>query len=711
MLIFTDRGPAVNTCGPWKEIWLETFEEKIDDFIVRQEVAADLESASISVKGTVEGWKEGEKVVLEIADPEGKKILEKEATVDGKATFSDTLTLNKDLQLWYPFTYGAQPLYTITAKIPSQHSISQKLGLRRLRLLQHPLKNEPGTSFLFEINNTSIFSGGSCWIPGDFILPRMDRKRYEDWLLLAKSGNQAMIRVWGGGIVESDIFYEICDREGILVWQDFLFACGDYPASDDFIERIKIEATQQVKRVGYHASLAIWAGNNEDYMLAERWGWEYDIDDQKGPWDKTNFPAREIYERILPKICEELAGDVPYWRSSPYGGKFSNDTTVGDTHIWDGKITPFFLLIPSPRSHNQKATDERTVWHGKMSPYQDYKAYTSRFVSEFGFESAPDLRTLHKAITNPSERHWQSLTFDAHDKGPGHQRRYGMYSGENFRFKMNPLSSFVYSTQFLQAEAMSYAYNHWRREFRGPGEENCSGILVWQLNDIWPGTSWALVDVDFHRKPSFFITKRALAKVVVGMERVITKAVHYMTTGYMPQKGALEIWAVNGHVNELDAVLKLSAFDIESGKQVELPEKERERKLKLKGNQTTEITKIDIPTPEQTVIVAYVDDANSGKRLARWISWPEPLKFVRFKKDLKVEAKTEGDAIVVTSNGPVKGVVLSVLIEEGDDAVFDDNFLDVVPGEEIRIGVQGLEGRKIQTRFLCDWEYEKGFEL
>lgn len=688
---------------------METFEEKIDDFIVRQEVATDLGSAKISVKGRIEGARNGSKVVLEIVDPTEKKVIHQEVSIDEKGSFSTTVTLDKDLQLWYPFTYGSQPLYRITASLPSRYSISQKLGLRRLCLLQHPLKKEPGTSFLFEINNTPIFAGGSCWIPGDFMLPRMDRKRYEDWLLLAKSGNQAMIRVWGGGIVESDIFYEVCDREGILVWQDFLFACGDYPASDDFIEKIKVEATQQVKRVGYHASLAIWAGNNEDYMLAERWGWEYDIDDQKGPWDKTNFPAREIYERVLPKICEELAGDVPYWRSSPYGGKFSNDTTVGDTHIWNGKC--FRSSLNLDISLLEKSLIKMAVWHGHMSPYQDYKAYTSRFVSEFGFESAPDLRTLHKAITVPSERHWQSLTFDAHDKGPGHQRRYGMYSGENFRFKMNPLSSFVYSTQFLQAEAMSYAYNHWRREFRGSGEENCSGILVWQLNDIWPGTSWALVDVDFHCKPSFFITKRALAKVVVGMERVVTKDVHYMTTGYLPKKGALEIWAVNGHVEELDAVLKLSAFDIESGKQVELQEKERERKLKLKGNQTTEITKIDIPIPEQTVIVAYIDDAKSGKRLARWISWPEPLKFVRFKKDLKIEATVEGDTVVLKSNGPAKGVVVSVPIEDGDDAIFDDNFVDVVPGEEIRIGVKRLDRRKIQTRFLCDWEYENGFEL
>ena len=346
-----------------------------------------------------------------------------------------------------------------------------------------------------------------------------------------------------------------------------------------------------------------------------------------------------------------------------------------------------------------------------MAPYQDYKSYTSRFVSEFGFESAPDLRTLHKAITLPSERHWQSLTFDAHDKGPGHQRRYGMYSGENFRFKMNPLSSFVYSTQFLQAEAMSYAYNHWRREFRGPGEENCSGILVWQLNDIWPGTSWALVDVDGNHKPSFYITKRALGKVGVGMERVITEQPHYITTGYLPRKGAVEVWGVNGDVEEREVFLRLAAFDIESGNSIELPEKEQKRSLVLKGNQTTEITKIDLPSPERTVIAAYIDDVKTGRRLARWVSWPEPLKFVRFKKDLKVEAKIEGDVVVLKSSGPVKGVVVSVPIEEGDDAVFDDNFVDLVPGEEIRIGVGGLKGRNVQTRFLCDWEYEEGFEL
>ena len=332
-----DWGPAVNTCGPWKEIHLEVYEARIGDYLITQEVAADLDTAVVRIKGTVEHAAIGQEIRVEILCPEGGVVERDIVYVSEKGTFELEFEL-ENLKLWYPFTYGAQPLYVVKAILVGHDERSQTLGLRRLRLLQHPLKEKEGTSFLFEINNIRVFAGGSCWIPGDFMLPLMTRQRYEDWLLLAKSGNQVMIRVWGGGIVESDIFYEICDREGILVWQDFLFACGNYPASEDFIANVRHEAEQHVKRVGHHPSLAIWVGNNEDYMLAERWGWEYDIDDQTGPWDETNFPAREIYERVLPEICERLAGDVPYWRSSPYGGAFSNDTTVGDTHIWDGEL-------------------------------------------------------------------------------------------------------------------------------------------------------------------------------------------------------------------------------------------------------------------------------------------------------------------------------------------------------------------------------------
>jgi beta-mannosidase len=235
-----------------------------------------------------------------------------------------------------------------------------------------------------------------------------------------------------------------------------------------------------------------------------------------------------------------------------------------------------------------------------------------------------------------------------------------------------------------------------------------------QLNDIWPGTSWALVDVNWSRKASFYITKRALSTFVVGMERVVTGTIPYMVTMYPPPKSSLEIWAINGLITPLTAVLKLSAWDIESGKEVELEEGVRSRKVELKPNQTTEIGGLSIPHADSTVIVAYLDSAENGERLARWVDWPEPLKFVHFSKTPNVEAKIQdgGKEVVLSSNAPVKGVMLGVPISEGgEDAIWEDNFIDLVSGEDITVKVSGLAGRRIEMRWLGDWENEEGFEL
>lgn len=220
-----------------------------------------------------------------------------------------------------------------------------------------------------------------------------------------------------------------------------------------------------------------------------------------------------------------------------------------------------------------------------------------------------------------------------------------------------------------------------------------------------------MVDVDWNLKASFYITKRALAKVVVGMERVKTGTVPYMVTSYPEAKRKLTIWAVNGHLSAISCVLKLSAFDIESGKEVGL--KDEEKKIVLDANQTTELLEIELgKEAEKTVIVAYLDDEKSGERLARWVDWPEPLKFVHFSKTPNVQARIDGDVAVLSADAPVKGVMLSVPMSGGgEDAKWDDNFVDLVPGEEVRIGVKGLNGRKVEKRWLCDWENEVGFEL
>jgi beta-mannosidase len=340
-----------------------------------------------------------------------------------------------------------------------------------------------------------------------------------------------------------------------------------------------------------------------------------------------------------------------------------------------------------------------------MAPYQDYQTFMGRFVSEFGFESAPALRTINKAITDPKERFSQSRTWMSHDKAPGHTRRYGMYMSENFRFVMQPLDAYVYCTQFLQAEAMSYAYNLWRREFRGPSEENCGGALVWQTNDIWPGMSWAIVDVNLRPKAAWYVMKRALWTVTVGVERVVTKTWAKEVINYDPERKACEVWAVNGQTREAKVTLKLAAFDIETGKPVFLPHDQAERTSTLAPNRSTELCRVDIPQAETTVLAAYLSDAETGSELARWVSWPEPYKYLRFRPDLKVEAEVQGNnKVLLRTNAPVKGVVLEVPIGEGEDAVWGDNFVDLVPGETVVVDVEGLNGRTVKTRWLCDWE-------
>lgn len=186
-----DWGPAVNTSGPWKDIWLETYSTRISEFIVRQQVSENLQHADLKITGVVDG--EAKNILIKLVDPNGKIVLEESRPVSENGAFEGTVSVEKDIQLWYPFLYGSSPLYTISATVAGQDVQARKIGLRRLRLLQHELKGAPGTAFVFEINNIRVFGGGACWIPGDFMLPRMTRERYEDWLMAAKGGNQSMV--------------------------------------------------------------------------------------------------------------------------------------------------------------------------------------------------------------------------------------------------------------------------------------------------------------------------------------------------------------------------------------------------------------------------------------------------------------------------------------------------------------------------------------
>ena len=332
---------------------MEQYSARLDDLSFAVEVADSLQAAKIVAKADCEGVCTS--VVFELCLGE---VLVERRTAEVIDTHAEITFMLVKPQLWYPATYGEQPLYHLKATLllggKRLDTISKRLGVRKAVVVQRELKDAPGTSFFFEINNIPIFCGGSNWIPADNFIPRISRDRYRSWLQLIRDGNQIMIRcvladrpcdrtvltlinrVWGGGIFEEQALYDAADELGILIWQDFMFACGNYPAMiSEFRETVREEARSNVKRLRHHPSIVLYAGNNEDYQFQESDNPDYNPDDPPESWLKSSFPARYIYERILVDVMKELAPGTYYHLGSPYGGKETKDPTVGDIHQWN----------------------------------------------------------------------------------------------------------------------------------------------------------------------------------------------------------------------------------------------------------------------------------------------------------------------------------------------------------------------------------------
>ena len=643
-----DWGPCLLTAGPWREVRIEGYAARIAGVHCPAEVAPDLRSAALPVALEVAGGSaDGLEVGLELRDPDGAVV--DAARLPVRASRVQHRFTVGEPRLWWPRGHGGQPLYRLSATLlRGDEELDRRevrLGLRRLRLVQEPVRDEPGQSFLFEVNNAPIFGGGYNWIPADSFPPRVAAERYRDWLELAAEGNAAMLRVWGGGYYEDDVFYDLCDELGLLVWQDFMFACGVYPAHQEFLANVRREAEAAVGRLRHHPSIVLWCGNNEDYQIAQSHGL-YDPA-VTGDLAAGAFPAREIYERLLPEVCARLDPARPYWPGSPYGGANPNDPTLGDRHVWD-------------------------IWHGAMSPYQEYPNYRSRFVSEFGMAAAPDLRTIGE-FAPPEERYPESRTLDHHNKAAGGPRRIAAYLSDNVRMP-HALESYVFSTQLVQAEALAAGVRGWRRRWRGPGEWGCAGALVWQLNDCWPVTSWAVVDYQLRPKAAYYVLKRELQLIVVGLA---------------PAGGGVEAWAVNGGGTPLSAMLQLSAWTLD-GEEIG----GEARQAALPPYRSTELGLFVVPRERPVVVGARL--VVGGAVVSQASAWPEPFKYLDLP-DPRIEVERLADGLLaVRAARPAKCVMLSA----DNGARFDDNALDLLPGDEQRVAVRGLGEARVDVNWL-----------
>ncbi|TDL29523.1 glycoside hydrolase family 2 protein [Rickenella mellea] len=683
-----DWGPVLMTVGPWRPIYIQTYHTRITDLCVKTSVAEDL-AVQINVSFALsEHVTSAASVQLKSLD--GQTVIGESKINSGTGSGEAHFSFNPGvLDLWYPIGYGKQPLYTVEVKVSDANggeldSKSEKIGIRRARVVQDELVDEPGRTFLFEVNNIRIFCGGSNWIPADSFLTKVTPEVYRAWLQLLVDGNQNMVRIWGGGIYEPDIFYDICDELGILVWQDFMFGCGQYPAYDSFVESVSLEAEQNVTRLRHHPSIVIFAGNNEDYQVAESLKLDLDYNDETSDYRKGTFPARYIYERLLPAVVEKCS-DIHYHRSSPYSGfgKETTDRTYGDMHQWN-------------------------VWHGSQEPWHNWDILSGRFVSEFGMQGYPNIRTVDYWVGgDKAERHPQSRTMNNHNKADGFERRIELYLVENFKHAFD-IESYVYYTQIMQAETLASAYRLWRRNWKGRGREYTAGALVWQINDCWPVTSWAIVDYFLRPKPAYFTIARELRPFTVGMTRKEKKtATVENSAAFFTIETILNIWGTNNTLHEKKATLDVTSFDLHS----EWTDNWK-KEVVLAPNAATELwsgtlpgqpTRTKLSEVPKTIIVSARLIDESGTVLGRYSNWPEPFKFINFpgveEIGLKIAIASDGESVELSTKKPIKGIILEV---DGEDVKWSDQAVDLVPGDPQTVHAVGLKGRSVKARYLGD---------
>ena len=388
--------------------------------------------------------------------------------------------------LWWSHDLGTPNLYDLSIIISKNGIIDtfqQKVGIREIRLIQNT--DEWGESFFFRLNGIPIFAKGANWIPIDSFIPRgKKRGLYQSNLVNAKEANMNMIRVWGGGIYEDDLFYDLCDELGILVWQDFPFACAVYPYNEDFLENFKTEATQNIQRLRNHPSLALWCGNNEIEWL---WKWELHNAEitQKDKLNEFKSGYLAVFENILPELIITYDPNHPYWPSSPsngfvgssLGAQNSNSPDTGDSHFWD-------------------------VWH-RNKPFKAYRKFDSRFMSEFGYESFPSIKTIED-ICPTDQFDFFSPIMENHQKNSAGNKKILDYMKKRFEIP-SKFENQVILSQITQAEAIKYGVEHWRRN---RNQNHCMGALYWQLNDCWPVASWSSLDYYGRWKALHYYAKR-----------------------------------------------------------------------------------------------------------------------------------------------------------------------------------------------------------
>lgn len=652
-----DWGPKLPPAGVSRSIGLQAYTLRMEDFHLRQ-VHKD-GKVTVFAKATLDAVPEGAvSGSLVFTAPDGAQTTH-EATADGNLLCWEIDVENP--QLWWCNGLGAQPLYQLDISVLHNgqlaDSLHRQIGLRTIALDTSP--DAHGHQFRFIVNGVPIFAKGANWIPPDSFVTRADRDTLFFYAKAARRANMNMLRVWGGGVFETEDFYDACDENGILVWQDFLFACNPYPFYDDtFLASLRAEAVDNVRRLHHRASLALWCGNNENEVFERVW--------------KKDSPVRQsnpaFYHNTLRAWVEELDGTTPYWPGSPSSGSLDHRVHIlkegeiwGDTHLWQ-------------------------IWHG-MRPIEAFREYPTRFCSEYGMESMPCMHTI-RTFTDTPEPELFDPVMQLHQKDPSGNEKMLYYLLAKYR---NPakFEDFVYLSQLVQANTVRFATDCWRRNI---GRQN--GAIFWQLNDCWPVASWA--GIDYEKQ----------LKAVTYQARHFNKML-CLSNDYFDDRA--ELYVVNEYADGFAGRLEwtLTDFDgkaVNSGSQAVKAgpvASVRAAVLRfadiLKGAKKTDVV----------LQVRLLNETGEVQDEKSWLLVPD--KNAALPKAQVQHSCTASDGVAtVTLTAPTYARYVYVQAE-GVTAPWSDNFFDIPAGGSISITVllpEGMDaaalGQRLQVKTLTD---------
>ena len=617
-----DWGPKLNTMGIWKEVSLQAWDDsRIENVYLRKDSYTKKEARFTAII-TLTSSPEKSTSIQVFAD--GQDFSLQIPAKSETNSFEVPITIENPI-FWWPHNLGTPHLYEVEVQLVqdgiARDEVVLNHGVRNVSLIAE--EDEHGQSFYFNVNGVPVYMKGANYIPQHSLQNRVTETHYENLLQDAVDANMNMLRVWGGGIYENDIFYELCDEKGILLWQDFMYACAMYPGDEAFLENAKQEAEDQLLRLRNHPSIVLWCGNNENSEGWHRWGWQ--DGKTQAQKDKIWGDYLKLFDSILPAEVAKHT-QLDYWESSPkYGRGNPKYQFEGDAHDW-------------------------WVWHDGY-PFEHFEDFVPRFMSEFGFQSFPSMDVM-KFINQSEEVQIDTDGMKSHQK---HHRGYeliDLYMERDYKMPEND-EDYAYVSQLVQARGMRMGIEAHRR-----AKPYNMGTLYWQLNDCWPGISWSSIDHFGNWKALHYEAKEAFENVLISFER---KGDH------------VGIYIVNDRLNTIDEILKVRLIDFQGNELWK-----SSKAISVSGNSSILVESFSIDHMKeiqwnQVMLEAHYGDHSSTYFFVK----PKNLELENGDLDIEIQKIDEGFSINLTSSILQKNIMLMT----PTDGHFSDNYFDLKPNE------------------------------